>query len=397
MILGCALLILVSLVFPQVWLLSSPDNEGGFAVKDLGGRVCIAGRRLTEDRLYDALLGYVRDEEAVLFLWGTRGDDMLYSVESYGEGCIFPVVVTERGNLDVAFVSLEESPKVIGILGSPLDDMVWHLRRTPGGYVAVGGVRGKDWDVWVLFLDENLRVVRSLRIGTPADEYAYSSVLFGDALYVVGRTNFRGNWDSFYLVLDAEGSLRRARVLGGEGKDYLRYVGDAGGRLLAVGRSEVSGDSDLLLVLLEEERGWLYDVGTFDYGRAVVERPFGYLVFGETEVEGNREGLVLVLRRDAEPLRVYLLGGEGAEAVRYADGEFFLGYSYSFSLTGDLILGRIGRGCGGVFRLYRVLVSEAFLDPADFPVEVKPHPLETLSLRYETRRVRYGLRDLCQE
>ncbi|MDQ7082085.1 MAG: hypothetical protein Q9N34_03190 [Aquificota bacterium] len=48
-----------------------------------------------------------------------------------------------------------------------------------------------------LFLDRELNPVASFRIGTPAEEYAYSVVLKGERIYVVGRTNFRGNWDGF--------------------------------------------------------------------------------------------------------------------------------------------------------------------------------------------------------
>ncbi|MDQ7082086.1 MAG: hypothetical protein Q9N34_03195 [Aquificota bacterium] len=136
--------------FSQILLLSSPENEGGFGIKDLKGGVCVAGRRETEKgAFYDALLGYVKGGGLSFYLWGTAGDEMVYSAESFGGGCLFPVVTTSRGDMDVAFVVLEDNIRTIRVLGSEFDDMVWSVRRTDRGYIAVGGVRRRDWDVWV--------------------------------------------------------------------------------------------------------------------------------------------------------------------------------------------------------------------------------------------------------
>ena len=392
----CVLLVW-SLALSQILLLSSPDNEGGFGIKDIKRGLCIAGRRETEEDLYDALLGYVSEGSVLFYLWGTESDEMVYSAEAFSDGCLFPVVTTFRGNMDVAFVSLKDEVRTIKVLGSDLDEMVWFIKRTGEGYLAVGGVRERDWDIWVLFLDRKLNPVKSLRLGTPAEEYAYGAVFSEERIYAVGRTNFRGNWDGFVVVLNADGKLLKAEFVGTQGKDYFRYAGLIRGEVLAVGRSETDGDSDIFMFSPIYGRYWFYDVGTFDYGRAVLEKPFGYLVLGETEVEGNREGLLVVLDRNKEPLRAYLLGGDGPESVRHGDGDAIIGYTYSFSLSGDLFFGRPERSCVSVLRPYPVLRSERSVMRGGLPLKVTDHPLREVSLKPSFKRVFYTPLDLCQE
>ena len=397
-VLLCVLnLFLPSLSFPQVWLVSSPENEGGFGVKVLKDKVCFVGRRFSPETLYDALLGVKEDDRFSFFLWETSGDDMVYAVEVYGKGCVALVVTTARGNMDLALVGFNGGTRTLRFLGTDLDEMMWFVRKVPNGYILVGGVKERDWDIWVLLLDGELNILKSLRMGTGGNEYAYSVAYLEGKYYLVGRTDYRGNWDGFYLVLGEDLRPLKSKIVGTDGKDYFRYVGVFGGRVIAVGRTEKREDSDLLLFSVGEGTHRVYDVGSLDYGRVILERPYGFLVLGETETNGDREGLVLSLDQDLEPLRAYLFGGEGVESIRHAEGDIFVGYSYSFSLTGDLFLGVLRRGCGRVFRPTPVLHGKTDLSLLPMPLGVMEHPVQDLKVSSKTRRVHYKPVDLCQE
>jgi len=244
------LLLLLSLTFAQIKVISTEENEGSFAVGSFKKGLCLVGRRDGEISRYDALVGVCSDKCEVYSI-GSKKDDYSYTVVSLGDKCLAGLVTLGRGNMDIALVEFgSDGVKVGKTFGRDADEMLWYMTRVRDGYILVGGVFDRNWDTLVIKLNEDLEIQWSRRIGTVRDEYAYGVVQKGDKYYIVGRSDFRGNWDGFLLTLDEEGNLLSSALYGSSKKDYLRYVGLYRGYILAVGRTEARGDSDVLLILL---------------------------------------------------------------------------------------------------------------------------------------------------
>ncbi len=339
------LLSCVFLSFPQILILSTERNEGTFSIKEFGEGVCFSGREDREGMGYDALIG-VCEDGCKVYAIGSKGDDFSYTIERSNYGCIAGLTVMVDSKMSIAIVSLKDSgPKVLLALKGNSGAMLWYVRRSSDGYLLVGGVHDEDWDTLVVKLDKNLKLLWSKRIGTEAEEYAYGVVEFKGRYYIVGRSNARGNWDAFVLELGKDGELFSSKLFGSERKDYLRYVGIYRDRVLAIGRTEALGNSDILLLFPESGEYHVYDGGDFDYGRVFQEIKGGLVLMGDTYNDGDSDGMVLFLDRDMKVLKGYAVGGEGVDSIRYLDGNFFAGYTYSITLDNDMMIGRLTGDC----------------------------------------------------
>jgi hypothetical protein len=391
------LLLIVSIAFSQLKVLSTEGNEGAFAVKDRGRWFCFAGRKSSENSNYDALLG-VCEGGCRIFSVSSPEDDYSYTVEEFGNLCIGGITTLARGSMDIVLTLFGREGILRHIyLGGKEKDMLWFLRRVRGGYLLVGGVQDTDWDILVIKLSEELSILWVKRFSTGAEEYAYGVVEHEGIYFVVGRSNFRGNWDAFILGLSPEGKLLWAKLLGGEGKDYLRYVGTFGNEVLAVGRSELKGDSDLLLLLPRSGLYKLYDGGDLDYGRAFSETKEGLLLVGEIWEGGDSEGMVLHLNTDLKVLKSYALGGEGIESLRHIDGDLIGGYTYSFTLDNDILLGKFREYCGRFLKRKDFRKRERELRFFPYPLREKDYEIERLNLKLITREIKVREIDPCQE
>ncbi len=390
------ILILVSLAFPQIKIFSTESNEGAFAIRKLTSNVCFAGRRDEGNNGYDALFG-VCSKECRIFVLGSDRDDYSYTVERYGRGCMAGVTTLARGNMDMVLVVFgNDKPETALVLGGNGNDMLWFMRKVKDGYVLVGGVQDKDWDILIIKLGGDLKVLWSKRIGTTAEEYAYGVVEYRNRYYVVGRSNFRGNWDGFFLELTPDAKIVSAKLFGSDSKDYLRYVGIYKNKVLAVGRSEARDTSDVLMVFPESGKYFLYDGGDFDYGRVFTERDNGLLVMGDTYKDGDSDGMALLLDGNFRVIKGFAIGRDGIESIRYLTKEgLFAGYTYSFTLDNDLMIGKFSQECGTFVRPKEFKEVSAKLRFYDYPVKVKNYKLEPLQLSLPIKEINMKTLDPC--
>lgn len=388
------LLLLLSLSFAQVKVLSTERNEGSFAIGSLEDGVCFVGREDRGENNYDALVGVCSDKCKVYSV-GSRKDDYSYTVVSFGRACLAGLVTFGRGNMDIALVEFgPNGVRVRSTLGRKADEMLWYMTEVKNGFALVGGVFERNWDILIIRLSRDLKVLWSKRIGTEKDEYAYGVVQKGDKYYVAGRSNFRGNWDGFLLVLSEQGDLLSSSLYGSPKKDYFRYVGLYKGHILAVGRTEERDDSDVLLILPEEGRYYAYDGGDFDYGRVFRETRDGLVLMGDTYKSGDSDGLLLYLNGDFEVKGAYTLGGEGIESVRFLDGSLnFAGYTYSFTLDNDIMIGRLPPKC--LVRRKEVIPVRVKIERFPYPVKEEDYPLESPLLNFKVRKVEIREIDPC--
>ena len=385
------LLFLTGLVFYNPAILFTENNEGAFSVRKIGDRVCLVGR-MDNGKDYDALVGVLGGD---FFRISSERDDYSYTVESFGDRCIAGITTLAKEGMDMVLVEFGRGrPKVLKAIGGPGDNMLWFMKRVSGGYLLVGGVKEGDWDILIVRLNGNFSVEWSLRIGTGKHEYAYGAVEHRGTFYVVGRSNFRGNWDGFVLELTNGGRLKRSYLVGSEAKDYLRFVGLFKGKVLAVGRSEARGDSDVWI--FSEEGSFLFDGGEFDYGRVFVPWEGGIALMGDTYTEGQSDGMLLFLNERLEFLEGYRLGGEDVESIRFLTEEgWFAGYSYSFSLDNDILLGNARRLCKEIASRENF---ERFVAPVrlfSYPVQIQPYPLQEIDLNLRIEKIRLKRKDPC--
>ncbi len=386
------LLLLGGLAFCSPLILSTERNEGAFSIGVVEGKVCVVGRMESEDS-YDALVGTLEGES--FFRISSEADDYSYTVESYKGRCIAGITTLARGRMDMALVEFGEGkPKVLKVFGDKGDDMLWFLKKISGGYLLVGGVRKEDWDVLVVRLDEDLEVLWSLRIGTEGEEYAYGAVEKDGRYYVVGRSNYRGNWDGFLLELTPGARLERSILVGSEAKDYFRFVGIFGDKVVALGRSEMRGGSDAWL--FSEGRSFLYDGGEFDYGRVFIPWDRRLVLMGDTYREAQSDGMLVFLDARFEVLEGYEIGGDGIESVRFLIPEgWFSGYSYSFTIDNDILLGNVRDLCPGFVRRKNYERFEVPMEVYSYPVRVSPYALKELDLEFEVEEVKLKRIDPC--
>ena len=310
----------------MLFLLDSGVHEVGFFTKYENYTLCTVGRR--ENEKEEALLGYN------LRFFPFKIPSYSYTVEVVNKNCLAGVV--SEGKIALVLYGKDGVKKVYEF-SSKGYLMLWQTIKTKEGYFLVGGIKQKDWDAFIAFLDKSFNVVWKKRLNF-SEEYFYSVAQRQGKVYAVGRVKRKGNWDALVCVFSEEGKLLESFSLGSKGKDYFRFVKNLGGKVIAVGRSENEfGDSDFLIY--DFKNYYLYDVGEYDYARAVNVYGGGYVIAGETRFNGNNDGVFLLLDENFEPIRAFKLGWENTDAVRFMDGQFFTGYTYSLSFSADLILG----------------------------------------------------------
>ncbi len=189
------------------------------------------------------------------------------------------------------------------------------------GRFAVGGLKGPDWDVWVLHLADG----QGYRYPAPGDAYAYGAYFADEKLQVVGRTTGAGGFDAFWLQLSPQTGKIEGYQSHFPGNDYLRFVGPLG----AVGRAEVKADSEGLWLWPQRQQGELWRRPGFDYFRML--RDFSdsrRVLVGEAEVEGERRGLWLEQKLNtiwqAQALKM------GLGSLRFLDALQVRAYGFSY-------------------------------------------------------------------
>ncbi|MFN7065445.1 MAG: hypothetical protein ACK4OF_04790 [Aquificaceae bacterium] len=275
----------------------------------------LVGRVYKEGEGYKGLL--IDEEKGFAYLLGlgNREDIGLYSVKKCGDDYV--AVGHWKDRVFVVFYhSVEENIKsFIGPKG-----ILWQTDC----HLAVGGYRGKTWHLFLLKVQE----VTGKAFSSGEHIYAYSLAKEAKGYVVVGRVGRERNYDGFILTVDDRLRPKRSLRTGWREKDYLRYV--EGG--WAVGRMEVKGDSEGLLVELGNLSLSLYKRPGFDYFRFIY--PEKDLIFGEGE-EVIRKALFVAKGKG-------LLVGDGFSAVRFynkdsqsAYGYLYVGaYAYALKIRG---------------------------------------------------------------
>ena len=378
--------------------MGTEGNEGAFSVKELGEGYCFVGRKDNGKKGYDALLGFCRGEDCRVFTFGGKGDDYSYSVESYGDSCLALVTTFAGGDMNISLVVYNDRGiKRFVSYGGSGRDMGWFVRKVEDGYLVVGGVLRDNWDILVIKFDHSLRILWHVLLGTGADEYAYSAVDQDGVYYIVGRTDFRGTWDGFVLSVSAEGRPGGGWIVGSEKKDYLRYIGLAGSRLMAVGRTETAGESDILIYFPLGGSFRLIDSGGYDYGRGFVQKGSQIVFVGDHSRGGDLQGFVLFADERLKPLEGYSVGGEDVESLRFIDGSALLvaGYSYSFSLDNDLMVGRFTERCGDLVKPAGFFTARGRIETRRFPYLPKDYLIVQKDLELVAEEVRLKKRQYC--
>ncbi|RUM30344.1 MAG: hypothetical protein DSY42_04705 [Aquifex sp.] len=315
----------------MLFILDSNGGEIGFFIKGKGNNICIVGKH--DDNKEEALLG-----RNLRFFTLSHGKvSFSYTVEVFKGKCLAGVVFREREKMKIALVLYNKNVEKIIYFSSTGNLMLWQILKTDKGFLMAGGVKESNWDAFIVFLNRNFKVVWKNRLHF-SEEYFYSVAVKGEKVFAVGRVKKGENWEALITVFSKEGKLLESYTLGEDYKDYLRYVKNLEGQLIAVGRSEDgSGNSDLLIY--DFSRYYLYDLGEYDYGRSISAYGNGFIIAGETRFNGNNDGIFLILDKHLNPIRAYKIGWEGTDAVRFLDYPYFVGYTYSFSFSSDLLFG----------------------------------------------------------
>ncbi|WP_461831782.1 hypothetical protein [Aquifex sp.] len=309
-------------------ILLNAGSDVGFSLSYEKGILCTVGRHIGKKER--ALLGY-----NLSFFTLRLGKSYSYTVERLKDGCLAGVVYTEGGKQKIALVFYKKSK--LKVFKLPFENaMLWQVLKTEDGFILVGGIKEKNWDAFIAKLSKNFKVIWSKRLDF-SEEYFYSVEKVGKVIYAVGRIKNK-NWDALIVKFSEKGKVLESYTLGGPFKDYLRFINKFDKKVIAVGRSEDRyGNSDLLVY--DFSNYYLYDIGEYDYGRAVSKYGNGFIIAGETRFNGNNDGIFLLLDNNFKPLKAYRLGWEETDAVRFMEFPFFIGYTYSFSFTPSLLLG----------------------------------------------------------
>jgi len=293
-------------------LLATLHNSALFA----GAEGVWVGRAWVEGRRLQAL---VVTPQGAYTLGFAETDEGLYGLAQRPEGWV-AVGFSGEGGL-VVRLDRRGQPVAAHRVGRGL------LWSTDGEY-ALGGLRGPDWDAWLLRLADRTSWVYP----AAGDAYAYSGFGTSRGLWVVGRTAGPGGFDAFWMRLDRQGRPGPAWRSNFPGNDYLRFVGPG----LALGRAEREGDSEGLLLWPDTARAELWRRPGLDYFRMWRDYPTGRVLVGEAEVAGERRGL-WVGSGQAVAL------GPGLGSLRFLEpqGPRAVGFSYGYSPEGQ---GWITRG-----------------------------------------------------
>ncbi len=380
-----------------IGVLGTESNEGAFSVKGLGEGFCFVGRKENGARGYDALLGFCGSRGCRVFGAGTVGDDYSYSVETYGDMCLALITSFTGSDSDISLVLYDsEGVKRILSAGGRGDDMGWFLRKVKDGYLVVGGVNLRGWDILVVKYDQHLNLLWSLVLGTERNEYAYSAVESKGVYYIVGRTDFRGNWDGFILTVSRDGLPGGSWLIGSRAKDYLRFIGRVGERLMAVGRTEARGESDILIFSPLTQFYRIIDCGEYDYGRAFYEGGNLIVLGGDLVKGGDNQGFILFLDRRLNLIGGYSIGGEDVESLRMVErGGLIAGYTYSFSMDNDLLIGGFSKKCPSFVKPESFRLVGGRMDMLRIPLSVREYRVERKSLSFSFSEIKLRKRFSC--
>ncbi len=399
------LILTVCFSFSQtLTIFQSQDNEAFFAVARSDTGLCLAGRTY-KDGTYHALLGVEGD------FYRLKSESYSYTVESFSGTCLFGGVVLDEGGFDIFLLWKGGGWHSIR-LGTRHRDMLWFMRRLREGYALVGGVReANDWDILVVKLSTELEPLWALRLDGGGREYAYGVASLKGRLFVVGRSDTRGNWDAFLAVIDENsGRLLSSRLLGTDRKDYLRFVEVWRDKVLAVGRTEfrdggteypTERNSDIMLLVFSAE-GRLLDYRVwggdgYDYGRVLIPSSDGLFLLGESSSDsaGETDGLILRLSEDLFLKEAFLVGGEAIESIRHGaqlEEDFvFVGYTYSYSLDNDAL---VGYGIPPCARSVKLLRLYPYIKEWGFKLRAVPVRLRVSSWPVSLSRERLRLIEL---
>jgi len=315
-----------------LFVLDTGNHEVGFFTRYENYTLCTVGRR--ENSKEEAILGY----NLRFFPFPLGNTSYSYTVEVIGKKCLAGVVFKDKGKNSVALVIYgKKGIDKVYIFSSKGSLMLWQVLKTKDGYLLTGGVKEKNWDAFLAYLDKGFRVVWEKRFDF-SEEYFYSVAFEKERIYAVGRVKRKNNWDALVCIFSKDGKLLESYTLGSNYKDYFRFVKNLKGKVFAIGRSENKfGDSDFLVYDFKSYH--LYDVSEYDYARVINFYGSGYIIAGETRFSGNNDGIFLILNKDLKPIKAFKLGWEETDAVRFMDKLIFTGYTYSLSFSADLWVG----------------------------------------------------------
>jgi len=116
---------------------------------------------------------------------------------------------------------------------------------------------------------------------------------------------------------------------------------------------------------------------------------------GDTYDSGDSDGLLLYLRDNFEVEGAYAIGGEGIESIRFLDEDLnFAGYTYSFTLDNDVLIGRLLPKC--LVRRKEFTPVRVKIERFPYPVKEVDYPLESPHLSFKIRKVKIKEIDPCR-
>jgi len=224
--------------------------------------------------------------------------------ESFGAGRedVYVVKLDANGNL--------QWTKTIG----GLDDEIGHslIQTSDGGYAIAGKTYsfGAGWaDVYVVKLDANGNLQWTKTIGGKDFEAGYSLIQTSDGGYAIaGYTDSfgAGREDVYVVKLDAKGNLQWTKTIGGSKRDWgesLIQTSDGGYAIAGTTTSFGAGGRDVYVIKLDAKGNlqWTKTIGgrSVEKGSSLVQTSDGgYVIAGETESFGARNGDVYVVKLD---------------------------------------------------------------------------------------------------
>lgn len=263
----------------------------------------LVGRVFKEGKHYN---GLIIDENKKVGIIVEGGEDIsLYSVRECKDKY---VAVGHKGRRTFVIFYRRDSGDVLALIGP--EGILWQTDCA----LAVGGYEKDGWQLLLFDIKRN----RTLTFSSGENMYAYSFKKALKGYVVVGRVGWEGNYDGFVLWLDRNlKPLKTLRTNWG-GNDYLRYTDVR----WAVGRIEMKEDSEGLLIDLKSLKAFAYRRQGFDYFRYI--HPTKNLIMGEAEDEDTVRKALVVYGHKGQ------LIGDGFSAIRFYDAKSKRAYGYMY-------------------------------------------------------------------
>jgi len=219
-----------------------------------------------------------------------------------GGGDVYLVKLDAKGNL--------QWTKNIGGPGNEIGHSL--IQTSDGGYAIAGKTYsfGAGWaDVYVVKLDANGNLQWTKTIGGKDFEAGYSLIQTSDGGYAIaGYTDSfgAGREDVYVVKLDAKGNLQWTKTIGGSKRDWgesLIQTSDGGYAIAGTTTSFGAGGRDVYVIKLDAKGNlqWTKTIGgrSVEKGSSLVQTSDGgYVIAGETESFGARNGDVYVVKLD---------------------------------------------------------------------------------------------------